>query len=118
MYSLNQIAPWLPALALVVACAANDAQPGAPPDAVGPTMDPVTVVAVDSATAAKQDSIKASRIEVPHIPGRNTRDSLALVRTIRSGMRDKRWPVPGPAPLPGSILPSKRIVAYYGNPLS
>ena len=23
------------------------------------------------------------------------------------------WPVPCPAPLPGSILPSKRIVAYY-----
>lgn len=28
------------------------------------------------------------------------------------------WPVNCPAPLPGSILPSKRIVAYYGNPLS
>jgi hypothetical protein len=28
------------------------------------------------------------------------------------------WPVNGPAPLPGSILPHKRIVAYYGNPLS
>ncbi len=28
------------------------------------------------------------------------------------------WPVPGPAPLPGSLLPGKRIVAYYGNPLS
>jgi hypothetical protein len=28
------------------------------------------------------------------------------------------WPVPGPAPLPGSLLPAKRIVAYYGNPLS
>jgi hypothetical protein len=28
------------------------------------------------------------------------------------------WPVKGPAPLPGSILPRKRIVAYYGNPLS
>jgi hypothetical protein len=28
------------------------------------------------------------------------------------------WPVDGPAPLPGAILPSKRIVAYYGNPLS
>lgn len=28
------------------------------------------------------------------------------------------WPVPGPAPLPGSILPSHRIVAFYGNPLS
>lgn len=28
------------------------------------------------------------------------------------------WPVNGPAPLPGAILPHKRIVAYYGNPLS
>lgn len=28
------------------------------------------------------------------------------------------WPVKGPAPLPGSVLPGKRIVAYYGNPLS
>lgn len=28
------------------------------------------------------------------------------------------WPVKGPDPLPGSILPGKRIVAYYGNPLS
>ena len=30
----------------------------------------------------------------------------------------KGWPVKCPAPLPGSILPRKRIVAYYGNPLS
>jgi len=28
------------------------------------------------------------------------------------------WPVKLPPPLPGSILPQKRIVAYYGNPLS
>jgi hypothetical protein len=28
------------------------------------------------------------------------------------------WPVKGPEPLPGSILPNKRIVAFYGNPLS
>ncbi|HEU4565912.1 MAG TPA: hypothetical protein VFS05_14730 [Gemmatimonadaceae bacterium] len=28
------------------------------------------------------------------------------------------WPVKGPPPLPGSILPAKRIVAFYGNPLS
>src|SRR5262249_8271671 len=27
------------------------------------------------------------------------------------------WPVKGPEPLPGAIVPSKRIVAYYGNPL-
>lgn len=30
----------------------------------------------------------------------------------------KGWPKKYPAPLPGSILPQKRIVAYYGNPLS
>jgi hypothetical protein len=28
------------------------------------------------------------------------------------------WPVQSPAPLPGAILPHKRIVAYYGNPKS
>jgi hypothetical protein len=28
------------------------------------------------------------------------------------------WPVHGPEPLPGSILPEHRIVAFYGNPLS
>lgn len=31
---------------------------------------------------------------------------------------DSLWPVKGPAPLPGSILPARRIIAYYGNPLS
>jgi hypothetical protein len=31
---------------------------------------------------------------------------------------DSLWPVKGPAPLPGSILPSKRIIAFYGNPKS
>ncbi len=32
--------------------------------------------------------------------------------------KDRGWPVKGPALLPGSILPHRRIVAYYGNPLS
>jgi hypothetical protein len=31
---------------------------------------------------------------------------------------DSLWPPKMPAPLPGSILPNKRIVAFYGNPLS
>jgi hypothetical protein len=29
-----------------------------------------------------------------------------------------RWPVRGPEPLPGAIIPEHRIVAFYGNPLS
>ena len=28
------------------------------------------------------------------------------------------WPVAGPAPLPGALLPEKRILCYYGNPNS
>ncbi len=32
--------------------------------------------------------------------------------------RQSGWPVNGPEPLPGAILPHKRIVAFYGNPLS
>ncbi len=32
--------------------------------------------------------------------------------------QDSLWPVKGPEPLPGSIMPAKRIIAFYGNPLS
>lgn len=32
--------------------------------------------------------------------------------------RREGWPVDGPATLPGSILPDRRIVCYYGNPNS
>lgn len=31
---------------------------------------------------------------------------------------DTAWIYPGPKPLPGAILPEKRILAFYGNPLS
>jgi hypothetical protein len=43
-------------------------------------------------------------------------DSAALAR--EDSILDALWPVRGPDPLPGSILPDRRIVAYYGNPLS
>src|SRR5918911_892425 len=39
-------------------------------------------------------------------------------RTPRPAGSPPEWPVRGPAPLPGSIFPGHRIVAYYGNPLS
>ncbi len=49
---------------------------------------------------------------------RTKNDSISLVAAIRAGLKSKLWPVPLPPPLPGSILPSHRIVAFYGNPLS
>ena len=49
---------------------------------------------------------------------RSAADSLALVRTIRTGLTTRGWPVRSPPPPQGAILPAKRIVAFYGNPLS
>lgn len=36
----------------------------------------------------------------------------------KPAVEEPTWPVDGPEALPGSILPQKRIVAFYGNPLS
>ena len=36
----------------------------------------------------------------------------------RDSIIDAMWPVKGPDPLPGSILPNKRVVAFYGNVLN
>ena len=53
--------------------------------------------------------------------GRTRHDSISFLAAIRAGRRlEERgaWPVNGPAPLAGAVLPGKRIVAFYGNPLS
>jgi len=49
---------------------------------------------------------------------RTMADSISLVAAIRAGLKNPAWPVKTAPPLPGSILPQKRIVAFYGNPLS
>ncbi|MEP6491183.1 MAG: hypothetical protein ABJF01_00805 [bacterium] len=49
---------------------------------------------------------------------RTQSDSISLVAAIRAGLKNPRWPVATPSPLGGSILPQRRIVAFYGNPLS
>jgi len=66
----------------------------------------------------KDSAAKDPPITVPSVKGRTKKDSLALVKAIRVGLENPNWPVQTPAPLPGSILPGHRIVAYYGNPLS
>lgn len=90
-----------------------------------PTLDPVSVTDTIGAPARNdsalvKDTIATAKvaITVPSVSGRSKKDSLALVAAIRAGMKETRWPVNTPPPLPGSILPGRRIVAYYGNPLS
>jgi hypothetical protein len=69
---------------------------------------------------------------VPAVPDTVIADSVRTVATAKTaGLPKARpakadsladnppgWPVKGPAPLPGAILPANRIVAFYGNPLS
>lgn len=45
-------------------------------------------------------------------------ESANRVAADSTAVRAPVWPVPGPPPLPGAILPAKRIIAFYGNPLS
>ena len=67
---------------------------------------------------ANDSAAKDPPITVPSVKGRTKKDSLALVKAVTVGAENPNWPVQTPAPLPGSILPARRIVAYYGNPLS
>ncbi|MEP6989452.1 MAG: hypothetical protein ABJA80_00875 [bacterium] len=99
---------------------------------------------VDSLTAARRATVMdttrirrvpASRDVAPHavdsavakdttrprtatrVIGPKAGDRHAAFRDAGSDL-DSLWPVKGPAPLPGAILPARRIVAFYGNPLS
>jgi len=52
------------------------------------------------------------------IAGRNAHDSVSFLSAIRAGQRSlDKWPVER-EPLAGAVFPAKRIVAFYGNPLS
>lgn len=49
--------------------------------------------------------------------GRNSGDKHLAYRDMGSDL-DSLWPPKMPAPLPDAILPARRIIAFYGNPLS
>jgi len=38
-----------------------------------------------------------------------------LMNHLANGDTTGRWPVKGPLPLPGAVLPFNRVIAYYGN---
>ena len=86
------------------------------------------------AARAEADSL-AARVGADSAARRPTADSTATPSTAATSAPRRRssaivtddsaryapdtlWPVRGPDPLDGAILPNKRIVAYYGNPLS
>ncbi|MDP1889477.1 MAG: hypothetical protein Q8K55_01180 [Gemmatimonadaceae bacterium] len=76
------------------------------PKAAAATVKPAT--AKKKTTAGKKSSVQGAKSPAVAVDSEAKLDS----------MLNLRWPVKGPEPLPGSILPAKRIIAYYGNPLS
>src|SRR5690348_17419664 len=66
------------------------------------------LVGANVALAQQRDSVRPR-------PKPAVRDSARADSTARDS--EPKWPA-YPTPLEGSILPSRRIVAFYGNPLS
>jgi hypothetical protein len=114
--------------AAVAACGGSDTQ-GRQPDTTKADSANGNVAAVqgyDSVSyraafdSATKGTIKStdSTIIIDFGRTRTQKDTFTLRAAIRNGMkRIDTWPT-GPVPLPGAILPGKRIVAFYGNPLS
>jgi len=68
---------------------------------------------VKKAPAKAVDTVVAAPITYPPLD-KHLYDSL--MRRLAHGDTTGRWPVKNaPYPLPGAILPFKRVVAYYGN---
>jgi len=110
---VEEIPPAGPPLAVAApqgVAGAASSTPSAPSTPTAASSTPSSV-ANDSAT-------KDPPITVPSVKGRTKKDSLALVKAVRAGLENTNWPVKTVAPLPGSILPARRIIAFYGNPLS
>jgi hypothetical protein len=104
---------------------ARDSVPAAPPAPPKPKVwEPRPVVAPPDTT---KDSLAADTTAADSLPDSASvrRDSLPL-RTRARGPRpfvlspadSAKWPVKTADPLPGSLLPEHRIIAYYGNPRS
>jgi hypothetical protein len=117
--------------ALVAGAACQDKRPEAgsgkspSPGAAGggaAKSDSARLAAASPAGPTAEEERKALETAATHtdaLPKRVRKDSVALASMTKvDSTLDKLWPVKMPAPLPGSVFPSRRVVAFYGNPLS
>ena len=132
------VRPWLPiALVVLVLAACGRAET----ERLNPRGEPSVAVSTETPPAPVQPAASPGKVGVQARPSSDTvsattkavagADSAAAPeapspapkRKYRAGEDPEfaarmGWPVEGPEPLPGAILPHHRIVAYYGNPLS
>lgn len=85
---------------------------------------PAPAAAQSAATQSKPAAKTSTKTSKPRVTSdaASRQDPTGMARESmyarRNAQLDSLWPVKGPEPLPGAILPQKRIIAYYGNPLS
>jgi hypothetical protein len=98
---------------------ASPASPAAPatPPAANPPTAPDTAQTTASYNATTPATPPAVTAEAP-APGNKAPKIKYEAGEDPEYAKRCGWPVKLPPPLPGSILPQKRIVAYYGNPKS
>jgi hypothetical protein len=75
-------------------------------------------VAANAAKDLKNDTLPGSDSVVSVSTTSTTLDTARydqLNMHITNGDSTGKWPVKAPYPLPGAILPFKRVIAYYGN---
>lgn len=117
----------LAALSTVLSASMLGAAPTATrASAIAPNTDMALLIPQAQKTKEKSASkqkgtTKKSTARKSTAPKSMTKSSAATKKAAAPARKAARprpeWPK-GPTPLPGSLLPSKRIVAYYGNPLS
>ena len=100
-------------LTALTASAALEAQAGATGTSV---TQPPKKPSAATANKSPDDSAKPVRKPVGGL-GPQSGDRHLAFRNTGSDL-DSLWPPRMPAPLPGAILPAKRVIAFYGNPLS
>jgi hypothetical protein len=124
-------APPLATVASGAAATDSTPRPGTGAPVAAPTADTARAArqAADAASGGVSDSARrapaanGASTETRELtralhPSRTKRDTISFLSAIRAGTKAApAWPT-GPAPAPGAILPAKRIVAFYGNPLS
>ncbi|HEY0778114.1 MAG TPA: hypothetical protein VGD56_09130 [Gemmatirosa sp.] len=101
---------------------AGETNDGATSAGAGPTLPmkgvptPAPVAGANSAAALAVPAIGPNGPQLA--PGRGRQDAESFGAAIRTGTQElAAWPK-GPSMLAGSLLPNKRIVAFYGNPHS
>lgn len=111
-----------PAPAPAAPAAAAPAAPANPPAAppAGETTTASTNTAVPGGPPPATATADGPPLEAPTAaaPGKKTGKRKYETGEDPEYAKKCGWPLKLPQPLPGSILPQKRIVAYYGNPKS